>query len=190
VELHVFDVIGEDKEYLDEVAYLRSLHAAAIDGIQVLCLSLMGTISSSTEHLLLKKASAAGVTIVCAAGNSADSGPYYPAAFPEVIAVGAVTPTGELASFSGRGEWVNIFAPGVGLPVPVKGAGYSIWNGTSLSCALVAGVVTLMLRMNSELKPQVIQQILRKTATPITTPPLFDGGVVNAFRALEAVREG
>ncbi|HYO54750.1 S8 family serine peptidase [Archangium sp.] len=59
----------------------------------------------------------AGMLIVAAAGN--DSGPdneaplSYPAAYPSVLAVGAVDMRGEVATFSNRGDTLSLVAPGV-----------------------------------------------------------------------------
>jgi subtilisin family serine protease len=41
-------------------------------------------------HEAIKKATKAGVLVVCAAGNSNNSGIVYPAAFEECISVGNV----------------------------------------------------------------------------------------------------
>jgi subtilisin family serine protease len=70
----------------------------------------------------------AGMLIVAASGN--DSGPNheaplsYPAAFPSVLAVGAVDSGEEVATFSNRGDALSLVAPGVDVlsSVSVKGA--------------------------------------------------------------------
>jgi subtilisin family serine protease len=58
-----------------------------------------------------------GMLLIAASGN--DSGPdheaplSYPAAYPSVLAVGAVDKHGEVASFSNRGQGLSLVAPGV-----------------------------------------------------------------------------
>ena len=50
----------------------------------------------------------AGVSVFAAAGNPGPTSvPEYPAAFPEVTAVGATTPQGLAASFSSRGSYLT-----------------------------------------------------------------------------------
>ncbi len=62
-----------------------------------------------------------GRVVVAAAGNDYEDEarhgvPFYPAALPGVISVGAYdSETGEPAVFSNRGDWVRVWAPGVNL---------------------------------------------------------------------------
>ena len=49
--------------------------------------------------------------VVAAAGNEGRTLPEYPAAFPEVVSVGATTEQNVLASYSSRGGWVKLAAP-------------------------------------------------------------------------------
>jgi subtilisin family serine protease len=48
------------------------------------------------------------VVMVAAAGNNGDTEPMYPAAFPEVIGVGALTAEYDAAPFSSRGDDVGL----------------------------------------------------------------------------------
>lgn len=47
-----------------------------------------------------------------AAGNDNTERPGYPAAYPEVIAVAATNASGEKASFSNYGDYIDVAAPG------------------------------------------------------------------------------
>jgi hypothetical protein len=53
--------------------------------------------------------------IVAAAGNNGDSRPVWPAAFPDVVAVGALTQQLTGASWSSRGDWVDCSVIGDGV---------------------------------------------------------------------------
>ncbi len=84
----------------------------------VISLSLGASMDmGSTAREAFQAASDAGVLIVAAAGNDSTSGSEaplsYPAAYPSVLAVGAVNTEGELASFSNRGEGLSLVAPGM-----------------------------------------------------------------------------
>ena len=58
------------------------------------------------------------VAVVAAAGNHGSDEPFWPAAFKRVIAVGGLDTTSgppTRAGFSNYGDWVDIYAPGVGV---------------------------------------------------------------------------
>jgi hypothetical protein len=94
--------------------------------------------------------------VVASAGNDATSRPYYPAALPGVIAVGALDQAGR-ARFSNFGSWVDACAPAVdvvstffdgftehctccGSPTDTY-QGWARWSGTSFAAPKVAGVI-------------------------------------------------
>jgi subtilisin family serine protease len=112
------------------------------------------------------------VAVVAAAGNSASDEPVYPAAFEEVIAVGAlddrVPPA--LAEFSNCGDWVDAYAVGLkllgpfvnfdetkaghdtyGIREPQQFQGWARWSGTSFAAAIVSGRIAQMAIENPEL---------------------------------------
>jgi hypothetical protein len=92
--------------------------------------------------------------IVAAAGNNGSDRPFWPAAFPEVVAVSAYdSRTEEAAGFSNFGDWVDVSAPGVNLRScfvdgtrenhsgEVSFDGWATWSGTSFAAPLVAAEI-------------------------------------------------
>ncbi len=109
----------------------------------------------------------------------------YPAAYPEVVAVGAMDSFNDLASFSNTGPEVDILAPGTDIFSTDMGGGYGLCSGTSMAAPHVTGAVAMMLSrardIGRPLPPAEVSRILVETA---------DGGIINLVRALEEVVYG
>src|SRR5205823_10669654 len=93
-----------------------------------------------------------GVFVVAASGNSNDqiSGPIsqdgiaYPAADPNVFAVGAVTASDVITSWAQRGDELDLLAPGASIVMPKLGGGFVTEDGTSFASPYVAGAAALI----------------------------------------------
>lgn len=109
-------------------------------GADVYSLSLGGGQMSASVHALFAEVSQQpGKFIFCASGN--DSGPVnYPAAWPEVIAVGAVDAQGNLTRFTSRGRELDILAPGVEIVSTIPGGRHGTMTGTSMATPIAAAV--------------------------------------------------
>lgn len=114
-----------------------------------------------------------GAVVVAAAGNSGPStAPEYPAAenVPGLIAVAASTQKDRLASFSTRGSWVDLMAPGEYITSSVPNDTYGTWSGTSMAAPLVAGTAALVRSANPGLSAERVARRIIKTATWVRSP--------------------
>jgi subtilisin family serine protease len=176
--------------------------------------------SSPSTDTAVAYAYSHGVTLFAATANDNSSTIAYPANHPDVISVGAASPTGQRksnTSSDGESWWgsnygtntqdantsVDIMAPTI-LPATdiSAGGGYSstnyyMWfNGTSCATPYAAGVAGLLISKNPALTPAEVRTAMVSTAIDMT----IDGGVgwdrytgygfVNAQGALATVNPG
>ena len=102
-----------------------------------------GTESDSEElHNAIKKAYNKGILIIAAAGNNGTI--EYPAKYDEVMAVGSVDSTGQVAENSASGEELEVVAPGENVPVyDMLGAILSA-SGTSYAAPQVTALAAIL----------------------------------------------
>ncbi len=168
---------------------------AADRGAKVINLSLGGENDSRLLHDSIIYATSRGALVIVAAGNEALSGNpvEYPAAYNEVIAVGATDYNDAHASFSNYGDYLDIAAPGVDIGSTIWFNGesepYASASGTSEAAPFVGGVAALVWSVNPSLSNQQVRQILLSTADDLGAPgrdAYFGAGRVNAYRAVQA----
>ena len=142
---------------------------------------------SPAEKAAVAYALRKNVVLVAPAGDDGQ-GPglkNYPAAYPGVVAVGAVARNGQVAPFSSRRSYVALTAPGVGLMSAVPPDGYERINSTSTSSGIVAGVAALILSRFPHLTAaQVGQALTGATTTVRTSAPGAGRGIIDAARAV------
>lgn len=123
----------------------------AVDlGAHVINLSLGSPLPADDAHAtpphraVVRYAAAHGCVLVAAAGNSGRREQFYPAALPEVLAVGSVDDAGARSAFSSWGPHLALCAPGEGI-VGVGRRSYQMSSGTSFASPFVAGAAALLL---------------------------------------------
>jgi subtilisin family serine protease len=108
------------------------------------------------------------IFVVAASGNNGTSQGgtvSYPAADPNVFAVGSITAADQISSFTQRGKELDLLAPGEDVVTTAKGGGYTTVDGTSFSSPLVAGVVALLRQAASSLSVKDLASVLRTSST-------------------------
>ena len=172
----------------------------AVDqGARVLNLSLGGTTDTMVERDAIAYAIARGAVVVAAMGNGflpppdgTNNATSFPAAYPDVVAVGAINQMDQRAPFSQTGPHIDVVAPGVGVLSTVWDNGFATMSGTSMASPHVAGVAALILSCNSGLTGAQVADIIRQTARPLRDNPAdpvpndtFGFGCVDAKAALD-----
>jgi subtilisin family serine protease len=151
-EVFVGMILGSSCEDADIVT---AITAAADLGFHVINMSFGQAAPSMVVESALTYAAERGVVLVAAAGNNGDWQRFYPAAYSDVISVGATNPYDDRAFFSNfsvpEDPWVDVLAPGdpVLSTVPGDFCGgnpqcFQWLQGTSMAAPHVSGVAALV----------------------------------------------
>jgi serine protease len=198
-----------------DMTLAEGIKYAADHGAQVISMSLgfAPTVTPNDIPLVTDAVQYAynkGVLLVASSGNDGGAVVSLPAAYPQVIAVGAVNSANVRADYSQYGTALNLVAPG-GDGVDRNGDGYidgvlqqtfnpntrnptdfGFWffTGTSMAAPHVSGLAALLLaqgRTNTE-----VINLLYQTATDLGSPswdPTYGYGLINAYAALTGTLE-
>ena len=141
-EIGVVGVVPEADLYAVKAldSYGNGYVSDVIEGIQwcmendidVINMSFGLTSDSQLLHESVIEAFDVGIEMVAAAGNNYGGECEYPAAYDEVVGVGAVDINGSIAEFSATGG-VDVWAPGVKIHSTYYNETYKDFDGTSMA---------------------------------------------------------
>ncbi len=112
------------------------------DAAEVISMSLGGSNPPTALHDIIKVTYNYNTTLVAAVGNESADSSLYPAAYPEVIAVGAIDESDNVPNWSNRNPEVT--APGVNILSTYPDDSYEELSGTSTACPRVCGTIILI----------------------------------------------
>jgi subtilisin family serine protease len=181
---NVFKVAGSALES----DFIQELDEALDLGVDIFNLSVTVPTRNNRPMLafqrwLARASEYKGVVCVAAAGNSGQRIPNWPAAFPQVVSVGALAADWRSrAQFSNYGGWVDVYAPGrdiinafatgkyVCYDVPYVGEerqfyGMAQWSGTSFSTPIVTGLIAARMSHTGENGQEAAAALLAEART-------------------------
>ena len=182
-QIHVADIFNIAGSAL-ESHFVRRLNEAFGFGFEILHLTASCTTRKNVQLIALETwlellGSYKGVVCVAPAGNNFTRRPSWPAAFPDVLSVGALaTDEHRRADFSNYGGWVDVYAPGEKIinafghgtyryQVPPNTgeatfSGLTRWSGTSFSAPIVTGLIAARMARCGESAREAAAALLAK----------------------------
>lgn len=190
-KLYIAKVLGDDGSGSIE-GIVQGIDWAIAEKVDIISMSLGCSANPGASlHNAIKRARKAGIVIVAATGNE-NTHVGWPAAYDEVIAVGAVGQTLDRAGFSNFGKEVDIAAPGVDILSTYPVNKYAKLSGTSMATPMVAGVVALAQaysrKFGVKANPDMIVQMIQLRSVDLGlkgTDAAFGNGLVNVFKMIK-----
>jgi thermitase len=162
----------------DDFLIEQAIAAAVAAGARVINMSLGGPDYSLSMNEAVQDAWNAGLVIVAGAGNDGNTTRFYPAAYDNVVSVGAFDEDDRRTAFSNYGSWVDISAPGNVIlssypmaacaiaNVPGDTGCYTWLSGTSMATPHVSGAAALVWSRGDVTTNQQVVAILLDSADP------------------------
>lgn len=146
--LMILKAIDSSTGSFTDSTLIQAIHYAMSKGAKVINMSLGGGGYNSATNAIIQDAQNAGILVVVAAGNDAESldiHPIYPAGYSGVIAVSACNTDGSFDSrYSNYGSVISVMAPGTAVLSTTPTSTYGVKTGTSMATPMVSGVLALM----------------------------------------------
>ena len=204
----MLNTIDINKKYLiacsggpDSMALLDMLIKEKFN-IKVVCMSFGSVVKDKADPLMFGAEALwnSGIVVVCAGGNSGPdiSTIMSPGASCKVITVGALEIKNDrlrVADFSSRGPIFNKYKPDLIVPgVDIMSTNnfqnkkfYTELSGTSVSTPMVAGIVSLLFRLNDKYTPNEIKYMLINACEPLKGDRNSEGYGVLDLRKLNII---
>lgn len=117
-----------------------------------------------------------GILIIASAGNNGYNGVVeYPAAFENVVAVGAIDSQGLISKMTSMGEELDVFAPGVAIRATGFFGEEVIVSGTSMAVPHVVGISSLIWQKDLSKDSQFVRAVLENSSKPLSQVDLLMG---------------
>jgi subtilisin family serine protease len=166
-------------------------------GADLICMSLGAPNPVQEVRKALQYAESKGVISFVAAGNAGKTKKiYYPANYPETIAIGSIDQDFNRSSFSNTGDNLDFMAPGGKIFSTVPDSWYAVLSGTSMATPFAVGVAALLLSYskNNKLKlscSEDYREQFKKHTIPIknlNNSKFYQGfGIIDPKKLLESL---
>lgn len=174
----------ENKGKLSEV--INGIYWCIENNIDIINMSFGINKDSEALQMALQDAESAGILMFAAVGNDGEEGMVnYPAAYSEVVAVGAVDSMAEKTEESNVGDSVEIVAPGNQILTDGAYGGDIVVGGTSIAVPHVVGCASLIWQKNKEKTSDFIRTVLSVSTKELGAHKKYGNGLVDVEYAMD-----
>jgi subtilisin family serine protease len=168
--------------------------AVKVAKVDMLTMSLGSPRPLQTIRKAIQYAARKGIPAFVAAGNAGNTKDvFYPAAYPETIAIGSIDENFKRSKFSNTGKNLDFMAPGGRIFSTVPDDWYAFLSGTSMACPFAVGVAALVLsyvRNNPKVKIRLntvedYRNVFRKHTIPIKNGILSEQKFYQGFGIID-----
>lgn len=164
---------------------VNAINYAVDQKVDIISMSLGGPSDVPELHQAVKRAVENNILVVCAAGNEGDGNERteelsYPAAYNEVISVGAVSLDGQISRFTNSNKEIDVVAPGEKILSTIPGGKFAVFSGTSMATPHVSGALALIKQLSEKefgrklTEPELYAQLIKRTM-PLGFPKALEG---------------
>lgn len=175
---------GDVYDLVDAVDY------AIEQQMDVINLSLTTEYENAALRDAMSAASAAGLSVIAAAGNDGYPHAYWPAAYPQVVAVAATDYRDRRALYSNYGPEIDLAAPGSSIVSLYPRSTSRTLSGTSMATPHVSALVGLLRSLRPELNHDQLVDLAKSTADDVNADAYpgedvyLGAGRINLYQAL------
>lgn len=162
--------------------------AAADAGAEIINISMGSEGHSALVYDAIQYARQKGAVIVASSGNEGLDKVTYPAAYEEVIAVGAVEAEGRHLAFSNSGQSLDITAPGFEVNAAWGEGQLTSFTGTSASAPFISGAIAATLSENRDLTARQAAELVQGLSNDAGYPgsdTAYGSGILAIDRIME-----
>lgn len=179
VELYSIKVLDENNE-APVSRIIQGIYKCIEEKVDIINMSF-GTVNKSEAlEKAIKAAKDAGILMIASAGNRGDSDRAieYPAAYDDVLAVGATNSSAIVSSISSVGDELDVYAPGEDIAVLDFLDKVQMIDGTSASAAEVTAVASVLWEKDKTKSADFIKDIIIESSNN-NLGTLENGGLVD-----------
>ncbi|MGX9161918.1 S8 family peptidase [Priestia megaterium] len=190
------ETIGNTDWSVAAIDYAISWRGPNQERVRIINMSIEGREGDDAYHEAMKKAVRNDILVVACAGNFGDKKDggdcsaehdeqSYPAIYPEVISVGAITLDKTFPCFTDTNSQIDLVAPGEGIYSTMPNGGYAKGDGTSMAAPHVSGALALLINKcekdfdRSLTENEIYAQLIKRTVSLGESKKLEGNGLID-----------